>query len=71
MLFTTFDGFLMTVKDASLAPMMAIIGCDGSGKSTVSEQVLACASEYGAAATAHLGKQSGSVGCAVSRWPLI
>jgi thymidylate kinase len=64
-------GFYMTVKDTSLAPMIAIIGCDGSGKSTVSEQVLACASEYSATAVAHLGKQAGNVGRAITRWPLI
>ncbi|MDT8282377.1 MAG: thymidylate kinase, partial [Gammaproteobacteria bacterium] len=61
----------MSERPRKFAPIIAIIGCDGSGKTTVSEQVLACASEYGAAITAHLGKQSGNVGRALSRLPLI
>lgn len=61
----------MPDKSQKFAPMIAIIGCDGSGKSTVSEQVLAYVSKYGAAAIVHLGKQSGNVGRAISDWPLI
>lgn len=61
----------MSERPRKFAPIIAIIGCDGSGKTTVSEQVLACASEYGAAVTAHLGKQSGNVGRALSGLPLI
>lgn len=51
--------------------MIAVIGCDGSGKSTVCEQVLACVSQYGPAVSAHLGKQTGNIGRALARLPLI
>jgi thymidylate kinase len=61
----------MSVERAALGPLIAVIGCDGSGKSTVSEDVLAWASRFGPAAAAHLGKQAGTVGRALERWPLI
>ncbi|KMQ84545.1 atp-binding protein [Lasius niger] len=51
--------------------MIAIIGCDGSGKSTVSEHILAWVGQYGDAATVHLGKQSGTVQRALLQWPLV
>lgn len=54
-----------------LAPLIAVIGCDGSGKSTVSENILALVRGYGPAAAAHLGKQSGNVGRALTRLPVI
>ncbi|MDZ4141879.1 MAG: hypothetical protein U1C48_07725 [Methylotenera sp.] len=55
----------------TLSPLIAIIGCDGSGKSTVSEQMLEWVRGYGPAATAHLGKQSGNVGRALTRLPIV
>ena len=61
----------MSVKHSDHPPMIAIIGCDGSGKSTVSEQVLVYAKQYGPAALTHLGKQAGNVGRALSALPLI
>lgn len=61
----------MTVKEASLAPMIAVIGCDGSGKSTVSEQIMVWAQDYGPAATAHLGKQAGNVGRTLTGLPVV
>ena len=61
----------MTEKDASLGPMIAVIGCDGSGKSTVSDNIVIWASDYGPAATAHLGKQAGNVGRALTGLPLV
>lgn len=61
----------MSVDRQELAPLIAIIGCDGSGKSTVSEEVLAWVRGYGPAETAHLGKQSGNIGRAMVQWPLI
>lgn len=61
----------MSAKQQKYPPMIAIIGCDGSGKSTVSEQVLLYASKYGPAALAHLGKQAGNVRRALARLPLI
>jgi hypothetical protein len=56
----------MTGKDASLGPIIALIGCDGSGKSTVTEKIVVWATDYGPTATAHLGKQAGKVGGAFS-----
>ena len=53
------------------APLIAIVGCDGSGKSTVSEAVLAIARRFGKAEAVHLGKQSGNVGRALARLPLV
>jgi thymidylate kinase len=51
--------------------MIAIIGCDGSGKSTVSEEVLTWMNGYGPTELVHLGKQSGNVGRAIARLPLV
>lgn len=56
---------------AEQAPLIAIIGCDGSGKSTVCAHVLALMRGYGPATMAHLGKQSGNVGRTLERIPLL
>lgn len=61
----------MSENPARLAPVIAVIGCDGSGKSTVSEAVLAWVRGYGPAIAAHLGKQSGNIGRALARLPLV
>lgn len=61
----------MQAQFGGVAPLIAIIGCDGSGKSTVCEHILAWVSRYGPAATTHLGKQSGNVGRALGRLPLV
>ena len=55
----------------ALPPLIAIIGCDGSGKSTVSESVLDLARGFGPAAAAHLGKQQGNTGRWFARLPLV
>lgn len=55
----------------TLAPLIAIVGTDGSGKSTVSEAVLDFVRRYGPAETAHLGLRSGDAGRAIRRLPLI
>ena len=55
----------------TLAPLIAIIGCDGSGKSTVSEEILNWVQGYGPAIAAHLGKQAGNIGRAIAQLPLI
>lgn len=51
--------------------MIALIGSDGSGKSTVSEQLRNEIEAYGAVQIAHLGKQSGNVARSLARLPLI
>jgi len=61
---------MMSAKNTELAPLIAIIGCDGSGKSTVSEEILRWAQTFGPAVAAHLGKQSGNLGRAIARLPL-
>lgn len=61
------------MPDASsrLAPMIAVVGCDGSGKSTVAAHLLQWARAYGPTATVHLGRQAGNVGRSLSRLPII
>ncbi len=61
----------MVQPRAELAPLIAIIGCDGSGKSTVNEEVLAWVRRYATAEAAHLGKQSGNIGRALTRLPIV
>ena len=61
----------MKNNDQTLSPLIAIIGCDGSGKSTVSEEILNWVQGYGPAVAAHLGKQSGNIGRAIAQLPLI
>ncbi len=56
---------------SSLAPLIAIVGTDGSGKTTVSSSVIDFVRRYGSADTAHLGLKSGDVGRAIQRLPLI
>gem|GEM_PF-53934 len=63
--------FPMPVKPSTLPPLIAIVGCDGSGKSTVSEEILAWARGYGPAAITHLGKQQGNTGRSISKLPLV
>ena len=55
----------------ALPPLIAIVGCDGSGKSTVSEALLEWIKGYGPAAAAHLGKQQGNTGRSLSTLPVI
>ena len=63
---------LMSTKHAALAPLIAVIGCDGAGKSTVSEASLAwLRSSYGPATAAHLGKQAGNVARVIARLPVV
>lgn len=59
----------MTEPHAS--PLIAIVGSDGSGKSTVSEALLAWMRERGPTELHHLGKQTGNIGRAIGRWPLV
>ncbi len=54
-----------------LAPLIAIVGADGSGKSTIAAAVIGLVRTYGQAETAHLGLKSGHIGRAIRRIPLI
>jgi len=55
----------------SHAPLVALVGSDGSGKSTVGAALLDWMSGQRPTALCHLGKQTGNVGRAIARWPLI
>jgi thymidylate kinase len=61
----------MQDESRAMAPLIAIIGTDGSGKSTVSEHIVSWITRYGPAGRAHLGKQSGTVARALGRLPLV
>ncbi|WP_241606717.1 thymidylate kinase [Rosenbergiella epipactidis] len=52
-------------------PVIAVIGSDGSGKSTVCEHLVGTLSDYGTTSYVHLGKQAGNVGRAAANLPLI
>ena len=54
-----------------LAPLIAIVGTDGSGKTTLSAAVIDLVRNYGPADTAHLGLKSGDAGRAIQRLPII
>ena len=64
-------GIEMREESGAMAPLIAIIGSDGSGKSTVAEHILEWIGRYGPAGQAHLGKQSGNVGRAIGQWPVV
>jgi thymidylate kinase len=53
------------------APLIALVGSDGSGKSTVGEALLAWMRESRPTALCHLGKQTGNIGRAIARWPIV
>ena len=57
--------------NSKFPPLIAVIGSDGSGKSTVCEYLIEYVKKYGPAVKVHLGKQAGNVGRAVSQLPLM
>lgn len=52
-------------------PIIAIIGCDGSGKSTISEHLIGFINQYESAVKVHLGKQAGNVERQLVKLPLL
>lgn len=56
---------------ASLEGVVAVIGCDGSGKSTLTRDLLARLREEGPAERRYLGLVSGETGNKIKRLPLI
>lgn len=56
--------------ETGLAPLIAVVGCDGSGKSTVSEALCRRLGGFGPARVVHLGIQSGRIGRALAGVPL-
>ncbi|WP_213992171.1 thymidylate kinase [Sodalis sp. dw_96] len=57
--------------NSKLPPIIAVIGSDGSGKSTVCEHLITYVKKYGPAARVHLGKQAGNVARAVVKLPVM
>ena len=55
---------------SSLPPIIAVVGCDGSGKSTMTHALQAWLAESRPTVVCHLGKQSGNMGRALARLPL-
>lgn len=53
------------------APVIAIVGCDGSGKTTVSERLLGDMRRYRPTLLCHLGKQAGNLGRALAPLPVV
>ncbi len=56
---------------SGLAPLVAVVGCDGSGKSTLVADLLATLASERRVASAYLGLGSGAMGERIRRWPLI
>ena len=54
-----------------MGPVIAIVGTDGSGKSTVGEILIAWLKEKGPAELCHLGKQSANLARNIGRLPLL
>jgi thymidylate kinase len=57
-----------TEQPDGLAPLISVVGTDGSGKTTVSSEVLNFVRQYGDAETAHLGLRSGDIGRAIKNF---
>jgi len=63
---------MSTPQDSSsLAPLVAIVGCDGSGKSTLSADLLEWLKGRRRADTCYLGLRSGTMGNQIKAWPVI
>lgn len=58
------------MASSPLPPMIAVIGCDGSGKSTLTQALHEWLSASYPTAMCHLGKQSGNMARAIGRLPL-
>ena len=65
------QALLSDVLRGKLAPLIAFVGCDGAGKSTVSDAVVTWMKESRDTQSCHLGIQSKSLGEALVKWPLV
>lgn len=65
------DGAVAGASAAALAPLIAIVGCDGSGKSTLSVEVRDWLAHEHRAALCYLGLGSGDIGNRIRAWPLV
>ncbi|AEI37922.1 MAG: nucleoside triphosphate hydrolase [Zymomonas mobilis subsp. pomaceae] len=60
-------GYCQQIKRS--APLIALVGADGSGKSTVGQELLTWLQPMRPTVLCHLGKQTGNWGRAISRLP--
>jgi len=56
---------------SELAPLIAVVGSDGSGKSTLSADLLAHIQQTRRAEAGYLGLGSGEQGRRIGRWPIV
>lgn len=56
---------------SDLAPLIAVVGSDGSGKSTLSADLLAHVQKTRTATSGYLGLGSGEQGRRIGRWPIV
>lgn len=59
------------MSDSHLGPLIAVVGSDGSGKSTVASALVAWLGESRPVAMCHLGKQMGNYSRALYKTPLV
>ncbi|QXQ07158.1 hypothetical protein KX816_03655 [Sphingosinicellaceae bacterium] len=69
--FASINEFLRDDAVENLAPLIAIVGCDGAGKSTLSSDVTGWLGTDHAVALCYLGLGSGEMGERIKRWPLV
>lgn len=60
-----------TLPSSRIPPLIAVVGCDGSGKSTLTEALCQWMNDIQPTRICHLGKQSGNIGRAIARLPLL
>lgn len=58
-------------KKYTSAPIIAFIGCDGSGKSTLSAEITSILNKKRKTCLIYLGLGSGDMGRRIQKWPLI
>lgn len=58
-------------KREKLAPLIAIVGCDGSGKSTLSADMQATLAAKRPTQVCYLGLGSGELGNRIKQWPVV
>lgn len=59
------------MTESRRAPVISLVGTDGSGKSTIGTALLAWMNAQRPSELHHLGKQTGHVGRYIARWPLV
>lgn len=59
------------MSSSALPPLIAVVGCDGSGKSTITDRLQNWLAAYHPTVTCHLGKQSGNMGRALAKIPFV